>query len=238
MSRAGRGAGLFLALCLAAAMLFAGLGVWQLERRAWKLDLIEKVEARRHAPPIPSPPSRSWPGFDATASEYRQVVAEGRFLHDLETRVDALTELGAGDWIMTPLQTGDGVVLINRGFVPARTDGAATPTLERPTGTVRVVGLLRASEPDGRILRPNQPAQNRWYSRDVAAIARARGVGAVAPFFIDAGAAPGSGGWPKGGMTVVVFRNTHLAYALTWFALAALAIVGAVLVYRSRRSDP
>ncbi|MET0271314.1 MAG: SURF1 family cytochrome oxidase biogenesis protein, partial [Sphingomonas sp.] len=70
--------------------------------------------------------------------------------------------------------------------------------------------------------------------RDVRAIARARRVGPVAPFFVDADAAPNPGGWPVGGLTVVAFRNSHLVYALTWFALAGLSLFGAVLTLRSR----
>jgi surfeit locus 1 family protein len=97
---------------------------------------------------------------------------------------------------------------------------------------VTVTGLLRASEPAGRILRPNEPARERWFSRDVAAIASARGLADVAPFFIDADATSNPGGAPIGGMTVVRFRNAHLAYAATWFGLAALCVTGLVLLRR------
>jgi surfeit locus 1 family protein len=85
-------------------------------------------------------------------------------------------------------------------------------------------------------LRPNKPDEGRWFSRDVAAIAKARALGPVAPFFIDAGPAPNPGGLPVGGLTVVRFRNAHLAYALTWFALAGLSIFGLALAVRTARS--
>ncbi len=38
-----------------------------------------------------------------------------------------------------------------------------------------MTGLLRLSEPKGAFLRSNDPKDDRWYSRDVAAIAAARG---------------------------------------------------------------
>ena len=38
--------GLIAFFCVA---VFTGLGVWHLERRAWKLDLIDQVEERVHA---------------------------------------------------------------------------------------------------------------------------------------------------------------------------------------------
>lgn len=221
-----------LVLCAFAALLFGGLGIWQVERRAWKLDLIERVNARVNAPPQPLPPRSRWGSLDPREVEYRRVRATGVFLHDRETLVDALTELGPGSWVLTPLRTNQGIVLINRGFVPPDRRAPATRAAGQTSGEITVTGLLRLPEPEGRFLRPNQPAADRWFSRDVAAIARARGLGQVAPFFIDAGATPDPGGAPVGGLTVVQFRNTHLIYALTWFGLAGLALAGLVLLLK------
>jgi surfeit locus 1 family protein len=219
---------LFVTLSLIAAAGFMTLGIWQVERRAWKLDLIARVEARVHAAPASLPAPATWSRFDARAEEYRRVTVTGTFLHDRSTPVQALTERGAGFWILTPLRTGQGIVLVNRGFVPdsLRFREPAAP------GPVRITGLLRATEPKGGFLRANDPVANWWYSRDVAAVAAARGVGPAAPFFIDADATPNPGGYPLGGLTVIRFRNSHLVYALTWFALAALSGGAAVLALR------
>ena len=46
---------LFLLLCLGLAAGFAGLGVWQAQRLAWKQALIERVDARLAASPVPPP---------------------------------------------------------------------------------------------------------------------------------------------------------------------------------------
>jgi surfeit locus 1 family protein len=199
---------------------FTALGLWQLERRAWKLDLIARVDARLAAPPTAAPGPAAWPLPPDAA--YTRVEAKGRFLHDRETPVLAVTDLGSGYWILTPIETPAFTVLVNRGFVPHdRRDPATRPQGQLP-GEATVAGLLRLSEPGGGFLRSNDPSAGRWYSRDVPAIAEARGLTApLAPYFIDADAAPVPGGWPRGGLTVVRFRNTHLGYALTWFALAA-----------------
>jgi surfeit locus 1 family protein len=146
-----------------------------------------------------------------------------------------VTDFGPGWWVITPLRTPGGTVLVNRGFVPPERRASGTRRLGSPSGSAVVTGLLRTSEPGGGFLRRNDPAANRWYSRDVAAIARARGLSGVAPFFVDADATPNPGGYPVGGLTVVAFRNTHLVYALTWFALATLAIGGMMLVLRQGR---
>lgn len=196
---------------------FCALGVWQVKRLAWKLDLIERVESRIHAEPVAAP--RDWENVGVERDEYRRVRIEGRYLPDRDTRVDALTERGAGDWILSPLQAADGrIVLVNRGFVPKGAQPAPVPTDERA-----ITGLLRISEPKGRILRANVPSADRWFSRDVQAIAARRGLRNVAPYFIDAEFNPVAPAWPRGGMTVVTFRNNHLQYALTWFALALLS---------------
>jgi surfeit locus 1 family protein len=221
-----------LLLCIAATIGFTALGVWQIERRAWKLDLIARVEARLHAPPVAPPPAQRWSAVTALGDEYRRLRLRGHFLHDRTTLVDALTERGAGFWVLTPLVTQDGVILVNRGFVPSdQKRGFACPQ-----GDVKLTGLLRMPEVGGRFLRPNGPKADLWYSRDVQAIAKRRGLGSVAPFFVDADATTNTA-YPVGGLTVVRFRNEHLIYALTWLALACLAAVGAGLVLlTSRRS--
>ena len=208
-------------LSLTAFALLIVLGVWQIERRAWKLALIDRVEQRVHAPAQPIPAPASWPAVSAANDEYRHVSLKGRFLHDRETLVQAVTEEGPGYWVLTPLQRNDGtVVLVNRGFVPSDRRDASTRQNGNPDGPVEITGLLRMTEPNGGFLRNNVPQHNRWYSRDVAAIAASHGLHDVAPFFVDADAGSQSAGGPIGGLTVVRFPNNHLIYALTWFALA------------------
>ena len=224
-------------LCVVGVLLFTALGIWQVERLAWKLDLIARVDRRIHAPPVAVPAPGQWSMLDPKAIEYRHVAVAGRYRHDQETLVDALTERGAGYWVLTPLVTGMGTILVNRGFVPSDHADRRTRAAGNFEELVIITGLLRLSEPRGRVLRRNDPFANRWYSRDVVAIAKARVLGAVAPFFIDADAAVNPGGLPIGGLTVVTFRNAHLVYALTWFALAALSLGGLVLIRKSAQKS-
>ena len=223
---------------LVLAFVFVALGTWQVERLFWKLDLIARVEARIHAQAVAAPARPEWNAVDREKDEYRPVTATGLFQHDKTVLVQAVTERGAGFWVVTPLVVADGsTVLVNRGFVPAdRRDPAARVASEIAAGPVTVTGLLRMSEPDGGFLRTNDPANDRWFSRDVAAIAASKVLKDVAPYFIDADATPNPGGLPIGGLTVVSFRNTHLVYALTWYALALMSAAGAYFVYRYRPS--
>ncbi|MFZ2997726.1 SURF1 family protein [Sphingobium sp.] len=224
-------AGFPVALTLVALALFVSLcalGVWQVERLGWKRNLIARVDARIHAAPVAAP---------ANAHEddaYRRVTATGTFLHDRSALVQASTVRGAGYWVLTPLRQSDGrIILINRGFVPPE----SRTRYDRPIGMVRVTGLLRLTEPDGGFLRSNDPAADRWYSRDVAAIAATRDLPAAANYFIDAQAAPRPGTLPVGGLTVIRFPNNHLQYAVTWFTLAAMVVGAYVVAMRQMGKD-
>lgn len=240
------------ALALVLIVLFAGLGTWQVQRLQWKLALIERVESRVHSAPVAPPPLARWGQLSAQSDEYRRVRLAGHYLYEFTTPVQAVSELGSGWWLLTPLCTDEGyIVLVNRGFVPLEQGGAARyPGHRAETGPaacarsmgsgraagearndggisspVTVVGLLRITEPKGGFLRTNDPARNRWYSRDVEAIAKARGLYNVAPYFVDAAQnqdpadAPDH---PTGGLTVINFHNSHLVYAITWYALALM----------------
>ncbi|HWV21784.1 MAG TPA: SURF1 family protein [Devosia sp.] len=226
----GRSFGLvaFAAFAAVCALGFGALGVWQVERLAWKNGLIASVEARSTAAPLDLDRA-DWGAIDPEASEYQRVSVTGRFA-GADTLSQAVTVHGGGFWVMTPLLLDDGrAVLVNRGFVtPAQRDAG----IERPEGHVTITGLLRASEPDGGFLRSNDPQAGRWYSRDVAEIGAAGGIGNLAPFFVDADA--GDAAYPIGGLTVLTFSNNHLVYALTWFGLTLLSLFALFWLLRDR----
>src|ERR1051325_7638383 len=75
---------------LVALAVLVGLGVWQLERRAWKQDLIQKIEARAYGAPGTLPPESEWPVWSREAQEYRRVRVARRFLYEGEAAVHGL----------------------------------------------------------------------------------------------------------------------------------------------------
>ena len=236
---------------------FCALGTWQVYRLQWKLDLIDRVERRVHSAPQALPAPASWPQLDAKAMEYQPSSLQGQWLADKTVLTQATTTLGAGFWVLTPLQQADGTqVLVNRGFVPDSLRAAWSDPQQvasaTPSGEVSVIGLLRASEPKGGFLRDNEPANKRWFSRDVPAIAHSQGLTAAAPFFVDAGMPDASAQvvgeakrstaadlqnqvWPRSGLTQIRFTNNHLVYALTWYGLALMVLGAAWLVVRHQR---
>lgn len=228
------------AICLIGlSAAFLALGSWQVARLYKKNALIARVESRVHAAPRPAPAIDEWQKANPDDYEYARVQVTGTFLNDKETQVYAVTDLGPGYWVLTPLKAADGsITIINRGFVPTDHRDPATRTAGEIASPTTVTGLLRLSEPKGTLLRSNEPDEERWYSRDIAAIATARGLQGTIPYFIDADAAPNPGGMPVGGLTQLVFPNNHLVYAITWFILAALSLgLMGYLFYWERRGD-
>ncbi|MCE2745415.1 MAG: SURF1 family protein [Burkholderiales bacterium] len=220
---------------------FFALGTWQVYRLDYKLDLIDRVESRVDAPPVNAPGASEWPNISRDAHEYLNVKVQGEFLPQYTTRVQATTVLGAGHWLLTPLrQAGGEMVWINRGYIP--TNEADPMTVENTHGPFEVRGLLRISEAGGAFLRKNDPAGNRWYSRDIDALSKHHRLQNAAPYFIDAGIPRNLGEeitgftpktYPVDGLTVIKFHNSHLVYAFTWYALALM--VAGVTIWLNRK---
>ncbi len=217
---------------IAAAILFAilcSLGVWQLERLQWKLALIATVNGHLADAPIGLDQVLRLP---ADQAQYRPVTLHGRFDHDKEAYV--FTTDAAGDavyHVLTPFMTTDGrVLMVDRGMVTADRLAPASRAAGNVQGQTGITGVWRVPDAPGVFTPPPDLAKRIWYARDLAGIAAADHLSLAAPVVIEAGPAPNPGGWPKGGQTVVSFRNQHLSYAITWFGLAG-CLLGVWLAY-------
>lgn len=218
-------------------ILCLGLGLWQLQRLRWKEGLIAQRTAALAAAPAEPPQNLA----TARALEFHPVVDEGVFLNDKETLVNAIGPQGGGGFdVLTPLREAGGrIVLIDRGFIPAELKDPASRRAGEPTGTARVSGFLRlppAGKP-GWFVPDNRPERDLWFWLDLPAIAAARGLGDVAPFYIEADATANPGGWPKGRAALPALPNNHLQYAITWFSLAVAALVIYFLSQRRAAGD-
>ena len=127
-----------------------------------------------------------------------------------------------------------GSVLVNRGWVePAR---RAPDT--RPPPRTTLEGVVRFPSAPGRFAVDNDPARGMWFQIDPEAAAAHLGR-PLAPFYIQASPVADAPDWPRARPPEPRFRNDHLQYALTWFALAgAVAILYLVWRRRAGRKGP
>ena len=216
-----------LATLVALAILIA-LGVWQLQRREWKLGILAQIDHAEASAPIPLP---------ADPQPFTKVVAEGRLRGDVHALYGAdVRDTPAGPvmgaQLIEPLdRPGQATVLVDRGWVP---DGK----LGEPGGN-QVVGYVRAPDRPGTFSATDDLAARHFYTLDPAKIGAALGLPRVAPFTLVAmGGAPDA--LPQPATALPRPPNDHLNYALTWFALAVslVAVFGAYCRKALRSGGP
>ena len=232
MTRTSSGPGLvattlIMLVCLA---ILIGLGVWQLQRKVWKENLIAAMTTRLDATPQPLPPQ--WGAMAQDDDEFRRVAFHATFAPGNEALVytpgSALRSdiKGPGYFVFAPGKLADGrTVVVDRGFVPLERKDRAARTQSAAQGPVAVVGVLRWPESRGLFTPADDIKSSVWYLRDQAAMAAAKHWGDVAPFYVDQEEPVPPGGLPAPGKIVVRLPDNHLQYAITWFGLGA-ALVG------------
>ena len=216
-----------LLLCPAAAF---GLGVWQIQRRSWKLDLIENLRVKTESAPVELPQDLR----ELDDMEYRAVYVRGVFDHDEEIYVGPRSDKDSGRigfYVITPLKVEDRdySILVNRGWVPRDKTNPATRREGQVSGVVEIEGIVRGDEPKPIGSRGDVGAGDFFAMRDITRLAQKVG---AAPVFIDATDRVSVPGGPKGGQTRVELRNEHMSYIVTWFGLSAATFYLWFMKYR------
>ena len=229
---------MFAVACIA---ILIGLGIWQVDRKAWKENLIETVTSRIARTPADLPPRARWPQVAQSDTEFSRVTFPAEFLPGEEALVYTSGSPFRPDvkvpgyWVFAPAQlAGGSIVLVNRGFVPMDRKDPVTRSEGAPRGTVEVVGAMRWPEGRGTFTPADDPKTNVWYVRDIKAIATEKKWAAAAPFYIDQEAPVPPGGAPLPGKIEVHLPDNHLGYAITWFGLA-LGLAGVYVAWLARR---
>lgn len=214
-----------------------GLGIWQLERLAWKEGLIAEREAGSQAAPVEIPAGDT----DLTGLDFRHAHATGRFDHAHEMLLAARSMNGnPGYHVVTPFLLADGrTLLVDRGWIPLERKEPASRAEGEIEGETEIDGLIRLPRPQHWLEPDNEPEKAMWYWVDLDAMGEAAGVaeGELAPVYLEAGPAPNPGGFPIGGQSRIELPNDHLQYAITWFALAA-GLAGVWFFYCWRPAEP
>jgi surfeit locus 1 family protein len=208
---------------LGGAAILISLGVWQVQRLAWKQAIIADINARITATPVALPET-----VDPLTDAYLPIVADG-VIEDGEIHVlVSQKDIGAGYRIIAPFELQDGrQIMVDRGF--ALTTAKDT---DRAIGPATVIGNLQwPQETDGFTPAPDMNA-NIWFARDVDAMAAQL---QTLPILLVAR----SSSLPESGVSALPvdtarIPNDHLQYAITWFSLAAIWL-GMSLFFLRRR---
>lgn len=213
-----------------------GLGTWQIERKAWKEELIARLSQRLSAAPVALPSPGEWPSLTPQISEFQRVAVRVEFPPSEDALVytagSALRDdvKAPGYFVFAPARLPGGEqVAVNLGYVPDR-------SYSRQSGSQDIVGVLRWPEAPSWFVSDHDASGRVWHVRDPKRMAQVRNWGPVAPFYIEQEAPVPASGLPHPSALTVRLRNDHLQYALTWYGLAAalVAVFGAWAVRRRR----
>ena len=208
---------------LAGVAALVSLGIWQVQRLAWKEGILTRIETRIEAPPVALPQAP-----DPARDDYLAVRLTGRFGDGALRVLVSRKGIGAGYRLISPFDTGTRRVLVDRGFVPV----AATVPVP-PDGEITLIGNLHWPDDRTSSTPENDVAGNMWFARDIEAMADALG---TAPLLVIAR----SLSRPEAGVSLMPvdtrgIPNNHLQYAITWFSLALVwAVMSGYLAWRNR----
>jgi surfeit locus 1 family protein len=203
-------------------VILISLGVWQLQRMAWKEAILADIGARIVAAPVALPPIP-----DPEADRYLPVTAAGRFTGERLSVLVSRKQIGAGVRVIEVFETDARRVLVDRGFLPdADRDRSLTAT------DATVTGNLHWPEETDSFTPPPDAQTGLWFARDVQAMSLAL---KTEPTFIVAREPTGDGIEPMPVDTSGI-PNDHWGYAVQWFLMAAVWVgMTGYLLWRIRR---
>ena len=209
---------------LGGAAILISLGIWQIQRLAWKEAIISDINARIIADPVALPSSVANP-----TDAYLPVVASGMIEADEIHILVSQKDLGAGYRIIAPFVLEDGrKILVDRGFVLTTAKANA-----REIGPVTITGNLQWPQETDDFTPAPDLAANIWFARDVPAMADA--LKTLPILLVARSSTPPAADISPLPIDTARIPNDHLQYAITWFSLAAIWL-GMSLFFLRRRA--
>lgn len=218
-------------------IVLCALGTWQMNRLAWKTDLISRiqVELKMDSATVPIDPAT-----DLSEILLKRGFLKGEFLHDQAVLIQARTFKGhPGYHLITPFKMADyndKVVFVNRGWIPIQLTPDDSHVL-KPEGLMMITGVLRPSPKYNRFVPPNNPDEAQWYRIKPKEIADTQG---IEDFYSNnifykelRNAKRGVPDLPVPAAVEINISNNHGGYALFWFIMAITLVVVYVLRFIS-----
>lgn len=207
--------------------LMISLGFWQLDREEQKQQLLEQQQRQRQQSPVPVV-QVDWSRGGALA--FLPVRASGRYDNDHSFLLDNRVRDGqVGYEVLTPFDTGQRTLLVNRGWIPLGGTRQQLPDVPVSPGEVLIRGSVHVPEGEPLLLSDvRDPLGDRWPRRiqsvDIEAVEQALDRSVVLPYVVRlASQAPGAlrADWAVD----TIQPATHRGYAVQWFAMSAALLV-------------
>ena len=214
------------------------LGFWQRSRAHEKEALQHAIEQFEHAPATQLGATR----IELAAINYHRVLARGRFMpQDIVYLQNRSYKDQPGFYALMPFQIdGGGYVLVNRGWLPRRTnDMSVAGPVRTPDGDLEITGVARADPGRAFELGKGGSAPHLLIRQnlDVNAYAHETGL-PLQPFVLMQTSDDGDGlvrDWPAPTTGV----QTNYGYMMQWWGMAVAALVFGLYAARkaARRED-
>lgn len=221
---------------LVAAAFFAlgiAAGRWQTARAEQKIALRQTLQAAQAQPALPITGRPA----DPEALRWHKITASGTWIASATIYLDNRVQDGVpGYQVLTPLDTGETKLLVNRGWVAAPRTRDRLPSVVTPAGAVVVEGEARVPLKNAFALGVNQSPDGRvWQRLDLAAISKTLNLPLQGVVLFQQNET-GDGLvrlWDAPDYGIA----THRGYAFQWYALAALAFIFFLVLSFRRSTD-
>lgn len=207
------------------------LGFWQLDRAREKSDLRQRLEQMRAAPALSIAPGKT----DASGYHLRRVEAQGAFDPESTIYLDNKVRRGAVGYEIVTLLKMQGErapLLVNRGWIAGGLRRDTLPHVPVPQGEVRIEGVAVGESERVLELSEDIVEDRVWQNLNPDRYEKRFGI-AVQPFIVKQENDTGDG-LARNWVPPDTGADKHRAYAVQWFALAALTLVFYLAVGRKK----
>ncbi|MDB4112067.1 SURF1 family protein [Yoonia sp.] len=213
-----------LVLGLAGCGVLISLGLWQVDRLAWKEDVLAGINSR-----LAAAPAELTPNVSEALDEYTRVTLVGTPTgEELHVLVSG-TEAGTGYRVISKVETAFGAILVDQGLL-AIDNKAAMPLIAEMQidGTLIWPDDQNAQTPDADL------AANIWFARNVDTMSAA--LDTLPLMVVTTSTTPADPRLVALPVNTTTVKNDHFEYAVTWFLLALVwAIMSIYLILRTTR---
>ena len=195
------------------------LGLWQIYRLNWKLELIEQIENSLKNDPVEL--------SNVEKKNYLRIKTRGVIDFDKQIYLYNLNENGKpGFEVINPIKIGEENYLINRGWIPFEKKDLSEINLVNQN---QIVGTIMLQTKPSLFKPENDIEKNYWFTLNREDISKFTGRN-FSEYVIYLN---GNYKIPKPRVITAKISNNHKKYAITWFSMA-ISILLIYLYFRKK----